>query len=202
MVRLAAITLAWVSTAPRGTTSTAAVEITANGASAGTSAGAGGRALAVEARERREAGAGALAELVAVRHAGGAPSQSPTRACVEASTTIMAGRARSTTRSTSCGGEPPVDRIGDEALPRAGAVELEVGGVVLGEDADPVARGEPQAGEPGGQLVHPPLERPERQRALALDDRGRVAVDGGAPRDHVVDREGVNAQLSHRLRRL
>ena len=35
MVRLAATTLAWVSTAPRGITSTAAVEITANGVVAG-----------------------------------------------------------------------------------------------------------------------------------------------------------------------
>ena len=45
----------------------------------------------------------------------------------------------------------------------------------------PVA--EPEAGEPGGERVHPPLEPPERQHALALDDRGRVALDGGAPRD-------------------
>ena len=114
----------------------------------------------------------------------------------------MAGRARSTTRSTSCAVSRQLIGIGDEALARAGAVELEVGRVVLGEDADPVAGGEPQPGEPAGQLVHAPLERPERQRALALDDRGRVAVDGGAPRDHVVDREGVNAQLSHRFLRL
>ena len=37
-VRVAATTLAWESTAPRGTTSTAAVEITAKGSSGATSA--------------------------------------------------------------------------------------------------------------------------------------------------------------------
>jgi hypothetical protein len=37
-VRLAATTLAWVSTAPRGITSTAAVEMTANGSAGDTSA--------------------------------------------------------------------------------------------------------------------------------------------------------------------
>ena len=41
-VRLAVSTLAWVRAAPRGTTSTAAVEITAKASSGATSATAGG----------------------------------------------------------------------------------------------------------------------------------------------------------------
>ena len=48
-VRLAASTFACVSTAPRGTTSTAAVEITANGASGATSAAAGSGAFVYSA---------------------------------------------------------------------------------------------------------------------------------------------------------
>ena len=101
----------------------------------------------------------------------------PTTARVEASTTIIAGAARSTTRSTSGAGEPPVDRIGDDALARAGAVELEVGGVVLGEDADPIAASEAEGGQPGGQRVDAVPELAERDRPLALDDRGGAAVD-------------------------
>ncbi len=48
-VRLAAITLAWVSAAPRGITSTAAVEITANGSSGDTWATSGAGAASYSA---------------------------------------------------------------------------------------------------------------------------------------------------------
>src|SRR6266852_2915339 len=100
-VRLAVRKLAWVSTAPRGITSTAAVEITANGSAGETSAAATAPvASAIEAKGFRPAAAAppnwyqcATVFLVS--------SQPATTPSVEASTTIIFGAARSTTRSTS-----------------------------------------------------------------------------------------------------
>jgi hypothetical protein len=99
-------------------------------------------------------------------------------------------------------GEPPVYRVGDDPLSRAGPVQVEVGRVVLGQDAHPVAALDPEGRQPAGQLVDPAPELPERHRPIVLDHRGFVAVDRGPAHDHVVDGEGVDAQLSHRFLRL
>ncbi len=99
-------------------------------------------------------------------------------------------------------GEPPVDRVRDDALPRAGAVEVDVGRVVLGQHADPLAARDAEAGEAGGERVHPLAQLPEGHGPVALDHRGLVGLPRGPASDQVVDREGVDAQLSHRLRRL
>ena len=90
-------------------------------------------------------------------------------------------------------------------MPRARAVEVEVAEVVLGQDADPVALADPEAMQAGGEGVHAPLKLAERHHRVAFEEGGRVAVNGSAAGDEVVDGEGLRGhafQLSQRLRRL
>ncbi len=89
-------------------------------------------------------------------------------------------------------GEPPVDGVRDDPLARAGPVQLEVLDVVLGQHADAIPRPDAEPGEPAGERVHALAEPAEGQHAAVVDDGGGVAVDVGAPRDHVVDREAVD----------
>src|SRR2546425_3762239 len=91
------------------------------------------------------------------------------------------------------GGEPPVDGIRDHALAGARRVQVDVGHVVLGEDADAIASGETQPPQPGGQRIRPLQQLPEGPLLCPLDQRGSVAVERGAPPHHVVDREGLGA---------
>ena len=196
-VRLAVSTLAWVRAAPRGMTSTAAVEITAKASSGATSADGGRRAGPIERGDGVEARRRRLAEVVPVRRPRSCSRASrPRRPAWRRRPRTSSGAARSTTRSISGAGEPPVDRVGHDPLTGAGAVQLEVGGIVLGEDADAIAAGEPERGQPGGQRVDALPELTERDRPLAVDDRGGAAVDVRAARDHVVDREGLRRHLA------
>ena len=89
--------------------------------------------------------------------------------------------------------EPPVDGIRDDALARARPVEVDVGHVVLGENADAIAFGEAQARQPGRQRVGSLEKLAEGPLPRSLDQRGRVARERRAARQHVVDREGLGA---------
>ncbi len=99
-------------------------------------------------------------------------------------------------------GEPPVDGVRDDPLPRARPVQIEIGRVVLGEDADPVAGRDAEAGEASGERVHPLPQLAEGDGPLPLDHRRIIGAPRGPPGDQIVDGERVDAQLSHRLRRL
>src|SRR5262250_482276 len=101
MVRLAASTLAWVSAAPRGTTSTAAVEMTANTSSPDTSAAGHSASVRYSAAKGAKPGAAVSPnwyQWVTARWVAGQSAATPS---VEPSTTIIRGAARSTTRFTS-----------------------------------------------------------------------------------------------------
>ncbi len=91
--------------------------------------------------------------------------------------------------------EPPVDRVRDDALAGAGAVQIDIADVVLGEDADSIAPGQPQPGQPGGEPVGALQELTEGPLPRGLDQRGRVAVERRAPYEQVVDRERLGAHL-------
>src|SRR5262245_51997701 len=99
--RFAVTTLAWVSTAPRGITSTAAVEMTANGSSAATSTAGAAARSAYNPDSGRKPSAGGSPNWYQWATPGLLTAQPVATDAVEASTTIMRGAARSTTRSTS-----------------------------------------------------------------------------------------------------
>src|SRR5262245_52213214 len=99
-VRFAVKMLAWVSTAPRGTTSTAAVEMTAK-ASSGSTSTLGDLLVPYRPAKALKLGPGASPNWYQCRTLVIRVGQSPTTPRVDASTTIMDGVARSTTRSTS-----------------------------------------------------------------------------------------------------
>src|SRR5439155_13323705 len=94
-------TFAWVSTAPRGITSTAAVEITAKGSSLETSATGGGAPSRYKLDRAWKPGPGASPNWYQCARRRCVRGQSPTTDRVDASATIIFGSARSTTRSTS-----------------------------------------------------------------------------------------------------
>src|SRR5919108_5641790 len=106
VVRFAVRTLAWVSTAPRGITSTAAVTMTANGSAAATSAGGGTGPSRVSSAKGLNPSPVAGPSRYQCGIAGLLRGQPLTAARVDASATNIAGPARSTTRSTSA----PVSR--------------------------------------------------------------------------------------------
>src|SRR5439155_23793562 len=95
------------------------------------------------------------------------------------------------------GGEPPVDGIRDHALAGARRVQVDVGYVVLGENADTIASGVTQPPQPGRQRIRPLQQLPEGPLLCPLDQRGSIAVERGAPRHHVVDREGLGVHLDY-----
>jgi hypothetical protein len=97
----AVMTFACVRTAPRGITSTAAVEMTAKGSSPDTSAAGGGGPSRYSADSAVKPGAGASPSWYQWLTSRLVRGQSPTTASVEASATIIFGTARSRTRSTS-----------------------------------------------------------------------------------------------------
>ena len=94
-------TFACVSTAPRGITSTAAVEITAKGSSADTSAAGGGAPSLYKPDSALKPGAGASPNWYQCATVRCVRGHSPTTGSVDASATIIFGAARSSTRSTS-----------------------------------------------------------------------------------------------------
>ena len=158
--------------------------------------GGRGGCLAVQRRERREARGRRVAELIPVRHR--ALARRPAGRHAERRRVDHHHRGRGALQHPLhfLAGESPVDRVGDDALARARAVEVQVGGIVLGEDTDPLALADPEPGQASRQGVHSPLELAERDQPLALDDGRRLAVDGGAPRDHVVDGKAVHAHAA------
>src|SRR5213596_435958 len=156
-------------------TSTAAVEMTANGSSGDTSGPGGTLARRYSAARGLKPGPPASPNWYQCATAGFASGQPATTGSVAASTTIIRGAARSTTRATSCV-QPPVDGVGDDALPRAGAVQLEVGGIVLRQDADALSLADAQGWEASGEGVHLAPELPEGQLPVAVEDGRRVAV--------------------------
>src|SRR5262249_28922730 len=97
----ATMTFACVRTAPRGITSTAAVEMTAKGSSADTSATGGGGPSRYSADAAVKPGAGASPSTYQWPTSRLVRGQSPTTDLVEASAIIILGAARSRTRSTS-----------------------------------------------------------------------------------------------------
>jgi len=117
--------------------------MTANGSSGDTS-GPGGTLARRYSGERLEAWPSGLAELVPVRNRGlrlrpaghhgergGVDHHHPGRGALHDARHFLRG-------------QPPVDGVGDDALPRAGAVQLEVGGIVLRQDADALSLADAQ----------------------------------------------------------
>src|SRR6266478_2738528 len=100
-VRFAVMTFLCVSAAPRGMTSTAAVEMTANGSSGDTSGPGGTLARRYSAARGLKPGPPASPNWYQCATAGFASGQPATTGSVAASTTIIRGAARSTTRATS-----------------------------------------------------------------------------------------------------
>src|SRR3989442_14531357 len=97
----AVTTFECVSTAPRGITSTAAVEITAKGSSPETSGAGGGAPPRYRLESGWKPGAAPSPSWYQWGTARCVRGHSPTTGTVEASATSIFGAARSTTRSTS-----------------------------------------------------------------------------------------------------
>ena len=88
--------------------------------------------------------------------------------------------------------QPPVEGTGNDPLPCAREVELEVGRGVPGDDEHPVPLREPCPGESGREGVHPVSEGGEREEVSGLGHEGRPA--GMAARvagEEVVDGEAL-----------
>src|SRR6185369_476032 len=91
--------------------------------------------------------------------------------------------------------EPPVDRVRDDALAGAGAVQIDVADVVLSEDADSIAPGQAEPDQPGGEPVGALQELTEGPLPRGLDQRRRVAMKRRAAHEQVVDGERLGAHL-------
>src|SRR3989449_11481509 len=96
-------------------TSTAAVEMTANGSSGDTSGPGGTLARRYSAARGSKPGPPASPNWYQCATAGLAPGQPATTGGAAASTTIIPGAARSSTPGTSCGGSRHL--TGDAAVP-------------------------------------------------------------------------------------
>ena len=152
------------------------------------------RAIAIETRQRREARRRrGLAELVPVCHAALGAGPLPDDGKGRRVRHHHRGRGALEHALDLLRGEPPVDRIRDDALARARAVEVDVRRVVLGEDADAIALGQSEPRQPGGEPVDSLQELAEGPLPRSLDQRRRVAVQRRAARQQVVDRERPGA---------
>src|SRR5712671_1523592 len=92
--------------------------------------------------------------------------------------------------------QTPIDRVRDHTQPRAGSIQLKVGGMILRQDAEALALTQGQRCQPGSQSIDTLKKCAKSQASLGVDSGRALTVYGGIPYQHIVQRKLVHQHVA------